>query len=121
MAAYYFLGLLNEEGKNAEVQSAGVYEKATKPLTKEMANEANVIFVMDIEVLTYMKKMFAEDFSEMEKKIVDLDIPDAYWPSGEFQPTWLNKEKRDYYSKMYGDKKFLEILKEKKELLKSYI
>ena len=63
-----------ENGLDIEVSSAGTSDRATRPVTKRMADLADKIFVMEPEMVTEM----VEGYGQNPAKIVCLDIPDIY-------------------------------------------
>ncbi len=56
------------------VASAGIAVYAEYPLTKYVADDADVIFVME----EYMKKFLVDFYTQRPEKIISLDIPDIY-------------------------------------------
>jgi len=54
--------------------STGISKAANRPLTKEMADKADVIFVMEED----MKVELVQYYQQNPGKIVSLDIPDVY-------------------------------------------
>jgi predicted protein tyrosine phosphatase len=61
-------------GLEIEAKSAGISRAANKPLTREMADEADKIFVME----EYMKMALIQEYGQNPGKIICLDIPDVY-------------------------------------------
>jgi predicted protein tyrosine phosphatase len=61
-------------GLDLNVISAGIATYSDSLLTKELADEADIIFVME----DYMKQMLLEYHGQAAKKIVVLDIQDMY-------------------------------------------
>jgi predicted protein tyrosine phosphatase len=57
-----------------EVRSAGLSPFSEKPLTKEMADWADLIFVME----DYMARELEAFYGQEPRKLVCLDIPDLY-------------------------------------------
>ena len=64
------------QAKNRDIQceSAGVHPLAIRPVTKKMADRADIIFVME----DYMKETLETEFHQPAEKIICLDIPDIY-------------------------------------------
>jgi predicted protein tyrosine phosphatase len=64
------------EQKNTaiDVASAGIANYSDNLLTKELADEADIIVVME----EYMKKLLEEYYGQKAEKILCLDIPDIY-------------------------------------------
>ncbi|MCF8336249.1 MAG: hypothetical protein K9H65_06575 [Bacteroidales bacterium] len=67
-------GLARSKGSNIQTSSAGLSGWAERPLKKEVAEKADLIFVME----DYMKKEISIAFSVASGKIIVLDIPDIY-------------------------------------------
>lgn len=59
-----------------ETKSAGLSEFATKRLTKEMLEWADIVFVMESKMRKKIGKRFPEQY--LKKRIVMLDIEDIY-------------------------------------------
>lgn len=57
-----------------EASSAGISRGADRPLTKEMADKAEKIFVMEED----MKAELVQYYQQSPAKIICLDIPDVY-------------------------------------------
>jgi predicted protein tyrosine phosphatase len=57
-----------------DVASAGIAVYAENPLSKFIADQADIIFVME----DYMKKLLEEYYGQPPKKIIVLGIPDIY-------------------------------------------
>jgi len=72
--AEYLRNLLKEKNIEAIVESTGLSDSSPKKLTKEMADNADVIFAMDKKV--YNK--IIEEYSQLPQKVVNLDILDVY-------------------------------------------
>jgi predicted protein tyrosine phosphatase len=66
--------IAREENLGVEASSAGISRDAKRPVTREMAEEADCIFVMEDE----MAATLVEDYGLNPGKIVCLDIPDIY-------------------------------------------
>jgi predicted protein tyrosine phosphatase len=66
--------LAEAKNRNIECESAGVHPLAVRRVTKEMAEKADMIFVME----DYMKEILVNEFHQPAKKIICLDIPDVY-------------------------------------------
>jgi len=73
-AASVFQGLAKAGGLPVKTYSAGVSPLARKPVTKELAERSDLIFVME----DYMKKEILSQFDVEPGKIIVLDIPDIY-------------------------------------------
>ncbi len=70
-----FRALAAQAGFPVEVGSAGLSPWAERPLTKEMADRADLIFVME----DYMAQELETGYGQDPAKIVCLDIPDVYY------------------------------------------
>ncbi len=66
--------MAKERNLAIETSSAGVSPGANNPLTKELVNQADIIFVME----KYMQEEIEEEYGESAKKIVCFNIPDIY-------------------------------------------
>lgn len=66
--------LAQEKGLEISVTSVGTSQVATNPVTKEIADKADIIFVME----EYMKMEMQRYYGQDPRKIVCLGIPDAY-------------------------------------------
>jgi predicted protein tyrosine phosphatase len=66
--------LAAQKGLDLEVRSAGLSPFSEKPLTKEMADWADLIFVME----DYMAQELEAFYDQDPRRIVCLDIPDLY-------------------------------------------
>lgn len=62
------------KGQNVQCESAGVDPLAERQVTKQIADRADTIFVME----PYMKSILESEFHQNGKKIVCFDIPDIY-------------------------------------------
>ena len=125
-AARYFSTLLKEkDARSYEIKSAGVFDNFPTVLTKAMMEEADTIFVMDKEVLSWIKKEGLLPESNAGKDVIDLDIPDAldpYW--GDFHPEWLdskNPAETERYKNRYKGKRLIQAVAEKREIFEKYI
>jgi len=67
--------LARATNKDIECESAGIHPTAVKRVTKEMADRADIIFVME----DHMREILETEFHQPSKKIVCLDIPDIYY------------------------------------------
>lgn len=63
-----------ENGLDIEVSSAGIWDGANRPVTKQMADLADRIFVMEPGMATEM----IEEYGQNPAKVVCLDILDVY-------------------------------------------
>jgi len=61
-------------GLDIDASSAGISRAAERPVTKELADRADRIFVMEPEMEAILKK----EFGQKPDKIICLDIPDIY-------------------------------------------
>jgi predicted protein tyrosine phosphatase len=75
MAAAVFHALAAQAGVAVEVSSAGLSPYAERPMTQEMADRADLIFVME----DYMARELETRYGQDPAKIVCLDIPDLYF------------------------------------------
>jgi len=66
--------LADAKGLDINVASAGIAIYAENPISKFIADEADVIFVME----DYMKKLLEEYYGQRPEKIIVLNIPDIY-------------------------------------------
>ncbi|RPJ39669.1 MAG: phosphotyrosine protein phosphatase [Planctomycetaceae bacterium] len=66
--------IARKNGLDIEASSAGVSRRATRPVTKEMADLADKIFVMEPSMVDEM----VERYGQNPAKIVCLDILDVY-------------------------------------------
>jgi len=57
-----------------DANSAGISKGANKHLTKEMADNADIIFVMEPD----MKAILEKEFKQNPAKVICLGIPDVY-------------------------------------------
>ena len=62
--------------KHYSAKSAGILENALNPLTEDLLEWAEIIFVMEKKQLEFIRKRFPEQFNR--KRIICLDIPDIY-------------------------------------------
>ncbi|MCL5280544.1 MAG: phosphotyrosine protein phosphatase [Planctomycetes bacterium] len=74
-AAAVFRTLAAQAGFAVEVDSAGISPFSERPVTKELADRADLIFVME----DYMARELEIAFGQDPAKIVCLDIPDVYY------------------------------------------
>lgn len=63
-----------EKGLDIAVSSAGMYRGSVRFLTREMADKADRIFVMEYE----MKARLEKEYGQSPDKVICLDIPDVY-------------------------------------------
>jgi len=61
-------------GLEIEASSAGTSRGANRPVTKEMADLADKIFVMEPDMVTEM----VEEYGQNAAKVICMDIPDIY-------------------------------------------
>jgi len=66
--------LAKQKQLDIDVASAGIAVYAENPLTKYVADAADIIFVME----DYMKKLLEEYYGQRPEKIICLGIPDIY-------------------------------------------
>jgi len=66
--------LSHAKGKAVRCESAGIHPLAVRRVTKQTADRADRIFVMEDD----MKTMLEDDFRQPKGKIICLDIPDVY-------------------------------------------
>jgi predicted protein tyrosine phosphatase len=67
--------LAQAKGLDIICESAGVNPAAERKVTRQIADQADMIFVME----DYMKKILIYDFQQPADKIICLDIPDIYY------------------------------------------
>jgi predicted protein tyrosine phosphatase len=81
IAEHYFRELLTEKKKEGVVISAGVTVGSRNPVTQEMLDQADKVFVMEEALYEEMSLKLNID----RKKVVNLDIQDVYLaPRGTF-------------------------------------
>ncbi len=73
-AADVFRKMAARNGLDVEVSSAGISPFSARPVTRAMADEADLIFVME----DYMAWELETKHGQDSAKIVCLDIPDMY-------------------------------------------
>ena len=61
-----------------EVKSCGIHPLSPTPISKELVEWADMIFVMN-ESLEKQITFIEDKFPGLKKPIIDLDIPDNYW------------------------------------------
>jgi predicted protein tyrosine phosphatase len=66
--------IARENGLEIEASSAGVSRGANRPVTKEVADRADTVFVME----PYMVTEMVAEYGQNPGKIICLDIPDIY-------------------------------------------
>jgi len=66
--------IAEQYGLEITVSSAGMSQSSENPVTKEMVDKADVIFVME----DYMKTGLEQKYKQRPEKIICLDIPDMY-------------------------------------------
>ena len=66
--------IATENGLEIEASSAGISDGANRPVTKKMADLADKIFVMELDMVMEM----VEEYGQNPAKVVCLDIPDIY-------------------------------------------
>jgi predicted protein tyrosine phosphatase len=69
-----FRALAADAGFDVKVSSAGLSPFSERPVTKELADSANLIFVME----EYMARELETQYGQDPAKLVCLDIPDIY-------------------------------------------
>jgi predicted protein tyrosine phosphatase len=69
-----FREMAAKSGLDVEIHSAGISPFSTHPVTAEMADKADVIFVME----SYMAWELETRFGQDPRKIICLKIPDIY-------------------------------------------
>jgi predicted protein tyrosine phosphatase len=69
-----FLKIAAKNSLDVEVGSAGISPFSTRPVTKAMADQADIIFVME----SYMAWELETKYGQDSGKIICLDIPDMY-------------------------------------------
>jgi len=67
-------GLVRNRNLPIKVCSAGMSQQADTPITRAMADQADLIFVME----DHMKQDLQRTYGQPAAKIVCLDIPDEY-------------------------------------------
>ncbi len=73
-AADVFRTMAAENGLDVEVSSAGMSPLCARPVTKAMADQADLIFVME----DYMVLELETKYGQNPAKIVCLNVPDIY-------------------------------------------
>jgi len=86
-AAEVFRTLAAQAGLAIEVSSAGLSPLADRPVTKELADRADLIFVME----DYMTQELETRYGQDPAKIVCLDIPDLYYRDDPLLVQFLNE------------------------------
>ena len=74
-AAAVFRALAAQAGVAVEADSAGISPFSERPVTKELADSADLIFVME----DYMARELEATYGQDPVKIICLDIPDVYY------------------------------------------
>ena len=74
-AAEVFRSLAAQAGCAVEVDSAGISPFSDRPVTRELADRAGLIFVME----DYMARELETTYDQDPAKIVCLGIPDVYY------------------------------------------
>ena len=69
---------LLKKDKRFEVKSCGIYPSSPTPISKELVEWADKIFVM-CERLEKHRTIIEDKFHDLKKPIIDLNIPDNYW------------------------------------------
>ena len=67
-------GLLQANGVKTKTKSAGLSPLSEQPINKILVNEADLIFVME----EYMKTFITKQYGIEQGRIINLDIPDIY-------------------------------------------
>jgi predicted protein tyrosine phosphatase len=94
-AADVFRRMAAESGLDVEVGSAGISPFSAHPVTKAMADEADLIFVME----SYMAWELETNYGQDSAKIICLDIPDIYERGDPVLVRILKRELAPYASK----------------------
>lgn len=87
-----FEELSKEKGIEVKVESAGLMPDLGRQVTKEIADNADVIFVME----PYMKIKLINTYSQNPEKIISLNIPDIYKRHDPELVNWLKRKLEDY-------------------------
>ena len=91
--------MLHKNGRrnnlNIEAVSAGIAVYSENPMTKYLADSADIIFVME----DYMKKLLEEYYGQKPEKIIVLNIPDIYPKNDPELVAILKKELTQYLFK----------------------
>ena len=66
--------IVQSKGLAIDAVSAGVSEGADNPLTQDLADRADIIFVME----EWMKEVLQTRFKQSPRKVICLDIPDEF-------------------------------------------
>ena len=66
--------IAEQYGLEIIVSSAGMSQASDNPVTKEMADKADIIFVMEDDMKTELERKYKQN----PGKIICLDIPDLY-------------------------------------------
>ena len=87
-----FRRMAAKNGLDVDVSSAGMSPFSTRPVTREMADEADLIFVMEEYMAWELETRYGQD----PAKIVCLDIPDIYERGAPALVQILNRELAPY-------------------------
>lgn len=66
--------MADEQNLEIDASSAGIAVYAENPMSKDLADSADIIFVME----DYMKALLEEYYGQNSEKIIVLNIPDMY-------------------------------------------
>ncbi len=80
--------MASEKGIEIDAESAGLMVDGGRQLTKEIADSADRIFVME----HYMKDLVIKDYSQNSEKITAFNIPDNYEKDDPELVSWLEEE-----------------------------
>ncbi len=86
-AAAYFAKLLKERDIDATIETVGISNHARIKLTKEMVEEADVIFAIDKPVYREIMQQYSPSPPE---KLINLDIIDVYDYDGRISESFLH-------------------------------
>jgi predicted protein tyrosine phosphatase len=84
--------IVQEKNLQINVASAGIAVYSETPITKFIADDADIIFVME----DYMKKLLEDYYGQPHEKVICLDIPDIYARNAPELVALLEKELSRY-------------------------
>ncbi len=93
---------LFSKDKRFEVRSCGIHPLSPTPISKELVEWADIIFVF-CERLEGHRTFIEDKFPNLKKPIIDLNIPDNYWREDPELIAILKKKLTNYLD--YGKSK----------------